>query len=43
MVEEETVEGTDCEGFGVPVVESGAMGEGEFGGGEAFHAGSGLC
>lgn len=41
MVEEEAVEGADGEDFGVPVVEDGAVGEGELVGGDAFHAGAG--
>lgn len=34
------VKGSEGEDFGVPVVDSHAIGCGEFGGGKAFHAGS---
>lgn len=36
--EEEVVEGAEGEDFGVPVVDGDAVGWGQFGGGEAFHA-----
>lgn len=38
FTEEEVVEGAEGKNFGVPVVDGYAIGFGEFGGGEAFHA-----